>query len=271
MTTLSTAVQEYYIDEGDVAFIAESCFYCGSIATTIDHVPPRSTRKMFDHSNVPSPYRNYEVPCCHECNSGLGDRLCTLKERKVYIAQWLSRRYKRILTMPEWTEEELFEMSYAMQDKIRNSMRIREQVRLRIDHARKGIVGLSAMLKTPSLGHSGIGGKSYKEAADIREQLSEKVLELHASGLTIGEIVTQMGSSYHTIKRTLNERGITGNNNFSTRQRLESADRKQRLTPKLLELKKSGMKVKDIALKAEASEALVYQLLREHAAEQASL
>jgi hypothetical protein len=128
---IDTEVLEYSSES--VSFDSESCYYCGSHAATIDHVPPRSTRKRYSEATSPYPY--YEAPACHECNSALSDNCPTLKERKTFIARWLAKKYRKVLNMPDWTTEQLTELSRSMQTLVRKNIRTKEMVVARIAHA----------------------------------------------------------------------------------------------------------------------------------------
>jgi hypothetical protein len=86
------------------------CTYCGAIAGTRDHVPPKVIRGML-RETVPGWEKQYPpevVPACLECNVLLNkEALLTVVERKAWIKKKLRRRYARLLAMPEWSEEEL--------------------------------------------------------------------------------------------------------------------------------------------------------------------
>jgi hypothetical protein len=158
---LATRQLTYTIEAAN-KFQSESCYYCGQPANSIDHVPPRSTRKMYDRSNVPCPYKFYELPACRECNAALNDNLCTPRERKAYIGDWLRRRYKQILNMPNWTDEELAELSPALKSRVIDNLRLRAQIKARITHA--GNCGIS-LYGTPDR-------KKPYFSAEARERIS---------------------------------------------------------------------------------------------------
>lgn len=93
----------------------EICAYCGIIADSIDHLVPRhllsrAEESMLDLSKI---YRlqKWTLPACRECNSAIGGRIFpSIKERRKCAQDYIRKKYKRILEMPEWTEEELMEM-----------------------------------------------------------------------------------------------------------------------------------------------------------------
>ncbi len=92
------------------------CFYCGMPADTVDHVPPQMARPILIAHGV-SRWDFVEVEACHECNSSIGAKaLYTLAERKKYIKERIRARYRRILQMPEWSEDQLKELGPGLKD-----------------------------------------------------------------------------------------------------------------------------------------------------------
>jgi hypothetical protein len=72
----------------------------GEYANEIEHVYPRSTK-------LPT----YVVPACKECNLLASDALfSTFEEKSIYIRNKLRKRYKKILSTPEWTSDEIKEL-----------------------------------------------------------------------------------------------------------------------------------------------------------------
>lgn len=94
------------------------CFYCGDMASTIDHCPPLSfcevkDKKWFDDNNV----KFYTVACCSECNQKLSNKiLLTLKERAEFILTFLEKKTDELVM---WTEDEIMEMSKVFERAIR--------------------------------------------------------------------------------------------------------------------------------------------------------
>lgn len=86
----------------------DACFYCGLPADSKDHVPPVSARPvLFEQLGKDCP-EFLEVWACRECNCLLGARaLWTVSERKRFIKKKLRARYKKVLAMPHWSEDEI--------------------------------------------------------------------------------------------------------------------------------------------------------------------
>ena len=105
------------------------CTYCGLInGDHRDHVIPVS----FTHTQ-----RIYEgtvcVPACRECNTSLSNLMyVTIESRAGYLLGKYRQKYKKILLMPNWTEEELEEMSSTFQATIRANLASRLVVQQRL-------------------------------------------------------------------------------------------------------------------------------------------
>jgi hypothetical protein len=99
------------------------CTYCGDIADTLDHVIPHSyTRKSAKEKRKYA--REHCVPCCRECNSLLGNKLfCTVWARAEYLKKKYEKRYKKILSLPDWQVEDMDDMGHNMRQIIESSQR----------------------------------------------------------------------------------------------------------------------------------------------------
>ena len=96
------------------------CYYCGDPASTIDHVPPLDFVDAYgsDHC-VRYDIDMVKVPSCSECNRHLGNRpLLTLRDRAEFIYDDISRTYKRIIELPDWTADEIDGMGDGMRGTI---------------------------------------------------------------------------------------------------------------------------------------------------------
>jgi len=100
------------------------CYYCGAVATDREHVVPR---QYIPNNNI------MKVDSCKECNLLLGYTVQdSLQLRKDYLKEKLRIRYKKILTLPEWTEEELEEMEYNLRLHIEQGRRLKEIIKERL-------------------------------------------------------------------------------------------------------------------------------------------
>ena len=85
-------------------------------ADTVDHVPPISVRGFLFERGFAKRYPFLEVRSCHECNCILGARaLWTPERRKEFIKKALRKRYKKYLTIPEWTDADIGRLGPGLQ------------------------------------------------------------------------------------------------------------------------------------------------------------
>jgi hypothetical protein len=58
----------------------------------------------------------------------------TVGERAAYLAQRFPKRYKKLLSTPEWDAEELNELSYKLKKMVKKSANEKEAIQQRIKH-----------------------------------------------------------------------------------------------------------------------------------------
>ncbi|MFZ2315990.1 MAG: hypothetical protein WAW86_10105 [Gammaproteobacteria bacterium] len=81
------------------------CFYCGFHGESKDHVPAVS------HARDYPEYERLLVRSCLMCNSLLGHRfLPTLHLRSSYLLEKYRRKLMKIISMPDWAEDEIEEL-----------------------------------------------------------------------------------------------------------------------------------------------------------------
>jgi len=101
------------------------CVYCGSAPQTDDHFPPVAYTGPTSHGLI--------LPACSECNSRLGsahpnrffDRAALAKEN-------IRRKYRKILAVPDWSEDELEEMSTKFAIQLAATQRLKRDVQKRL-------------------------------------------------------------------------------------------------------------------------------------------
>lgn len=112
----------------------ETCYYCGMSANAYDHVIPRSVLRMLDETDIEIPKNRIKrVPCCHECNCLLGASYQeTIAERKKYLKLRLKNKYRALLKIPQWSEEEINELGYTLRQDLLCSLKKKEMLILRL-------------------------------------------------------------------------------------------------------------------------------------------
>lgn len=115
--------------------VEHACIYCGLLADTVDHVPPRSVRQTLVDLGIASRYPFQEVRCCRECNVLLGARtLWTIALRKEYIKKRLRLRYHKFLAIPDWSTEDLDKLGRDLYDFTTYGLDVRAVVRQRLKY-----------------------------------------------------------------------------------------------------------------------------------------
>ena len=100
------------------------CFYCGEPAGDREHVYPKS---VFGE-------RGFKVWACSECNSIAGKKVFeTIEDKGCYIRRKLEQKYRKLYTFPDWDEEELDELGYALRKRIKAWMEGKKWIRKRLN------------------------------------------------------------------------------------------------------------------------------------------
>ena len=126
--------------------LPDPCYYCGLPADTIDHVVPQSILKAVHDSGEEALYsaiyergRRLTVPACRECNSLAGAKYHhTLAERLAYVQAGLRRRYQQTLSIPDWSDSELMQLSPMLRNRVISTIMARDLVRRRLGYHRGG-------------------------------------------------------------------------------------------------------------------------------------
>jgi hypothetical protein len=116
-----------------------TCTYCGTFATTWDHVVCVSLIRPRNNSK-PDRYQSGDwiVPACNDCNSFLSDRvLNAVPLRAAWLYKEYRRRFRKILTSPQWSDEEINELEGAFKIHVIESMLIQAELDHRLAHLRK--------------------------------------------------------------------------------------------------------------------------------------
>ena len=101
----------------------KKCFYCGEDATTKDHVIPVSyyysgVRK---NKHLTSQYgKENLVDACKECNNIAWNKIFQDKySKKDFIQERLKQKYKKVINMPYWSDEEVEQLGRTLKKEIK--------------------------------------------------------------------------------------------------------------------------------------------------------
>ena len=110
------------------------CAYCGETATSRDHVipvcvlRPQARRHTF-HAN------DWLVPSCHECNLTLGAvLLLTVPDRARYLFKVYSKRWRKLIKSPVWTDYEISQLTGHFQRRVQALSIVIATANKRLDH-----------------------------------------------------------------------------------------------------------------------------------------
>jgi hypothetical protein len=117
------------------------CVYCGSkYGNTKDHVIPVCITTSRDRRKY-RPNNKGTVDCCEECNRSLGDNFfLDVEDRARFLLKFYSRKYRKLLLSPDWTEKELKELGYNLQKSLKDSALQKKVVKDRLWNLNKLIV-----------------------------------------------------------------------------------------------------------------------------------
>lgn len=113
------------------------CFYYGNYACSKDHIPPVSYPDDFKEEN------RIIVRSCLLCNSLLGNKyLLTFLERFDYLLIKYQKRFKKILEMPDWTQDEIEEITGSLKRKVILDLKKKKAVEQKLMFIRTRIINL---------------------------------------------------------------------------------------------------------------------------------
>ena len=113
------------------------CYYCGLPEEVLDHAPPLAAIRDLGGPDelVKLGLKLLKVAACKECNAILHDvPIASLARRKLFVQEKMRKKYKKLLTMPKWTEQELQELSPQLRETVRRSLIARVVIQLRLIH-----------------------------------------------------------------------------------------------------------------------------------------
>lgn len=122
------------------------CVYCGEVPIEWDHFLPLKFVHMLAvvEPELAHPYRRWMflVPACKECNVLVGTEVFTSFDvKKTFIKEKIESRYRKILELPDWTEQELIDAGEGLASAVRASTRQRDEIRNRLDYEPPVIIG----------------------------------------------------------------------------------------------------------------------------------
>lgn len=104
------------------------CVYCGVIAGTKDHLLPRTWTGEAVRRHV------LVVPACGECNSYISDRYApSITERRKLAHKAIIHRKRRILNIPDWSDDEMAELGPTLRSTIQKGIHDKRLTQARLN------------------------------------------------------------------------------------------------------------------------------------------
>ena len=116
------------------------CVYCGMSANTKDHLLPRTWTGESVRRHV------LTVPACYECNSAINDRyIPAINDRRKQAQLYIARKNKKLLRMPDWTQEAINELGPTLRSAIERGVHDLKIIRARLGWPEEPDYDLRAM------------------------------------------------------------------------------------------------------------------------------
>lgn len=118
------------------------CYYCGEVATTLDHAVPKSMLEDLRILGDPEVYaalvhrnRVMVVDACRDCNSRLSNSYSqTLSDRRELLRFRLRKAYVKLLSMPDWSDGDLGRMGRNLLEYVAARQVKRDRIRKRLTY-----------------------------------------------------------------------------------------------------------------------------------------
>lgn len=121
---MRNSTQRLNYEANRITLKGDLCIYCGDIATTIEHFPPVCITNS-----------GFKLPSCTECNNFAVDENPRHFERRIEsVKSKIRRKNWKWLQIPEWSHEELSEMSPIMRRDIINALNKKNRTIKRLEH-----------------------------------------------------------------------------------------------------------------------------------------
>jgi hypothetical protein len=106
-----------------------TCFYCGELADTKDHITPHST----ENPGLVKWLGRDTVNCCRECNNILGTNYpYNLFQRANFLKDKLIKKYNLDKGAPEWDDDEVRELGRSLRERVNGKIRTRQRAQNRV-------------------------------------------------------------------------------------------------------------------------------------------
>lgn len=116
-------------------YALSACVYCGAMAESRDHVLSLSCLGQKRKNSERHKGTDWLVPACLECNVTLCDKyLDNIPARAEHLFVRFTKKWRKILKSPTWSESELAELGETLRRSIMQAMAQRKNCRDRLKH-----------------------------------------------------------------------------------------------------------------------------------------
>ena len=110
----------------------DRCMYCGEAAIQMDHFLPLSIAAWTSEQALSR--LKWLIPCCRECNSIAAAKVfLSFGRKRRFIQGRIAERYSRILSMPEWSDDELSSLGPQLRERIEWYARQKDRILSRVN------------------------------------------------------------------------------------------------------------------------------------------
>ena len=123
----------------------DRCAYCGMIATDNEHVVPYSfLSPLAKRKGSVKNFKQYIVRSCSSCNGLASSKMFeNFWEKKRHIAKRLKEKNKKLLSTPDWTDEEYQELEGRLLRHVFASQTNKKLLKIRLENLeRPEIIGV---------------------------------------------------------------------------------------------------------------------------------
>ncbi len=147
-----------------------ACYYCGDAATSVDHFISQVLAARLTLGG-----KQMLIPACRECNSILGPRFFrTLELRREAAKDGIRKKYRRVLALPDWSEDECLALGPTLQSKIRGNQKLKRIVQERL--AYRGALTAVVIFDLPEIGSATavVDAESLPISSDFSKESEQK-------------------------------------------------------------------------------------------------
>ncbi len=117
------------------------CIYCGDYSECRDHFVPSSYMRVERSFGARD-----TVSCCSRCNSFKSSYyFANIQDCAVYLQRKYETRYKKVLELPEWSDEEIKELRGSLKRRVIRNRYLQQLIKRKLENLEAVSSGFSAI------------------------------------------------------------------------------------------------------------------------------